>query len=65
MDTNTVVEVAQNIGINGIFDTIGLVIGQIVIICGAIIVIAQRIPGDQPEKALQAFTDFVAKFSKK
>lgn len=40
-------------------------IGAITALLTAVIAIAQLIPGDQPEKSLQAIVDFLAKFSKK
>lgn len=42
-----------------------LVISSLVGICSAIIVVALKIPGDQPEKALQGVVDFLTKFSSK
>lgn len=40
-------------------------LGAITALIGAIIAIAQLIPGDQPEKTLQAVLDFLSKFSRK
>lgn len=40
-------------------------LGAITALLGAIIAIAQLIPGEQPEKALQAIVDFLSKFSRK
>jgi hypothetical protein len=37
----------------------------VVALLSAIIAICMLIPGDQPEKALKAIVDFIAKFSKK
>lgn len=34
-------------------------------VVGGLIAISLIVPGDQPEKALQGFADFLAKFSKK
>lgn len=65
METNTVVSVVQEVGVTGVLDTISIIVGQFVVICTAIIVIAQRIPGKQPEATLQKIVDFIAKFSKK
>lgn len=48
-----------------ILNDVIVVIGAITTICGAVIIIAQKIPGDQPEKFLQGVVDFIAKFSKK
>jgi hypothetical protein len=39
--------------------------GAITALLGAVIAIAQLIPGEQPEKSLQAVVDFLAKFSRK
>lgn len=41
------------------------VIGFSILIISGLIGIALLIPGDQPEKALQAALDFLKKFSKK
>lgn len=41
------------------------IIASIVGLCMALIVIAQMIPGEQPEKFLQGVVDFLAKFSAK
>jgi hypothetical protein len=40
-------------------------LGAITALLGAVIAIAQLIPGEQPEKTLQAVVDFLSKFSKK
>lgn len=40
-------------------------LGAITALLGAVIAIAQLIPGDQPEKSLQAVLDFLSKFSRK
>lgn len=40
-------------------------LGAITALLGAVIAIAQLIPGEQPEKSLQAVVDFLAKFSRK
>ncbi len=40
-------------------------VGAITALLGAVIAIAQLIPGEQPEKSLQAVVDFLSKFSKK
>ena len=40
-------------------------LGALTALLGAVIAIAQLIPGEQPEKSLQAVVDFLAKFSKK
>jgi hypothetical protein len=40
-------------------------LGAITALLGAIIAIAQLIPGEQPEKSLQAVVDFLSKFSRK
>ena len=40
-------------------------IGAVSGLLGAILVIALIIPGDQPDKALQAAIDFLAKLSRK
>jgi hypothetical protein len=41
------------------------VLGAITALLTAVIAIASFIPGDQPEKALQAVVDFLSKFSRK
>lgn len=40
-------------------------LGAITALLGAVIAIAQLIPGDQPEAFLQKVVDFLAKFSRK
>lgn len=40
-------------------------VGAITALLGAVIAIAQLIPGEQPEKGLQAVVDFLSKFSRK
>ena len=40
-------------------------LGAITALLGAIIAIAQLIPGDEPENTLQKVVDFLAKFSRK
>lgn len=40
-------------------------LGAITALLGAIIAIAQLIPGDEPERSLQRVVDFLAKFSRK
>lgn len=40
-------------------------LGAITALLGAIIAIAQLIPGDEPENTLQKIVDFLAKFSRK
>lgn len=40
-------------------------LGAITALLGAVIAIAQLIPGEQPEKSLQAIVDFLSKFSRK
>ena len=40
-------------------------LGAITALLGAVIAIAQLIPGDEPENTLQKVVDFLAKFSKK
>ncbi|MFZ9739646.1 MAG: hypothetical protein ACO3EZ_16740 [Prochlorotrichaceae cyanobacterium] len=40
-------------------------LGAITALLGAVIAIAQLIPGEQPEKSLQAVLDFISKFSRK
>jgi hypothetical protein len=42
-----------------------LVITSLIAICSAIMVVALKIPGDQPEKFLQSAVDFLSKFSSK
>jgi hypothetical protein len=41
------------------------VLGAVTALLTAVIAIASFIPGDQPEKALQAVVDFLSKFSRK
>ena len=40
-------------------------LGAITALLGAVIAIAQLIPGDEPESTLQKVVDFLAKFSRK
>lgn len=40
-------------------------LGALTALLGAIIAIAQLIPGDEPENTLQKVVDFLAKFSRK
>jgi len=40
-------------------------LGAITALLGAVIAVAQLIPGDEPEATLQKVVDFLAKFSKK
>ena len=40
-------------------------LGAITALLGAVIAVAQLIPGDEPENTLQKVVDFLAKFSKK
>lgn len=40
-------------------------LGAVTALLGAIIAIAQLIPGDEPENTLQKIVDFLAKFSRK
>lgn len=40
-------------------------LGAITALLGAVIAIAQLIPGDEPENTLQKIVDFLARFSKK
>jgi len=42
-----------------------MVIGNVSVVCVALIAIFSVIKGDQPEKFLQGVVDFLAKFSKK
>ena len=42
-----------------------IIMGEVVIIIGALIAISMVIPGDEPEKTLQKALDFIKKFSKK
>lgn len=41
------------------------IIAAVVAVLSGAIAVSLLIPGDQPEKALQAVVDFLAKFSKK
>jgi len=41
------------------------VLGAVTALLTAVIAIASFIPGDQPEKSLQAVVDFLSKFSRK
>ena len=40
-------------------------VGAITALLGAVIAIAQLIPGDEPENTLQKIVDFLAKFSRR
>ena len=40
-------------------------LGALTALFGAVIAIAQLIPGDEPENTLQKIVDFLAKFSRK
>ncbi len=40
-------------------------LGAITALLGAVIAIAQLIPGDEPERTLSRIVDFLAKFSRK
>lgn len=40
-------------------------LGAITAVFGAVIAVAQLIPGDEPENTLQKIVDFLAKFSNK
>lgn len=40
-------------------------LGAITALLGAVVAIAQLIPGDEPERSLQRVVDFLAKFSRK
>ena len=40
-------------------------LGAITALIGAVIAIAQLIPGDEPEATLQKIVDFLARFSRK
>ena len=40
-------------------------LGAITALLGAVIAIAQLIPGDEPENTLQKVVDFISKFSRK
>lgn len=51
--------------INFILENWSAILNAVVGILSGIIVIALMIPGEQPEKALKAVVDFLAKFSKK
>ena len=41
------------------------VIGFVMMICSGLIGISMLIPGEHPEKELQAFVEFIKKFSRK
>lgn len=43
----------------------GAILNAVTGLLSAVIVICMMIPGEQPEKALQAIVDFLQKFSKK
>ena len=55
-----VIEVVQQLVVVG-----PSVLAAIVAVLSALIGLFMLIPGEQPEKALQAVVDFIAKFSKK
>lgn len=40
-------------------------LGAITALLGAVIAVAQLIPGDEPERTLQRVVDFLSKFSRK
>jgi len=40
-------------------------LGALTALLGAVIAVAQLIPGDEPENTLQKVVDFLAKFSRK
>lgn len=40
-------------------------VGAITALLGAVIAIAQLIPGEEPERTLQKIVDFISKFSRK
>ena len=40
-------------------------LGAITALLGAIIAVAQLIPGDEPENSLQKVVDFISRFSRK
>lgn len=40
-------------------------LGAVTALLGAVIAVAQLIPGDEPENTLQKVVDFLAKFSRK
>ena len=40
-------------------------VGAITALLGAVIAVAQLIPGDEPENTLQKIVDFLSKFSRK
>jgi hemerythrin-like domain-containing protein len=42
-----------------------MILEAIMLLLSAVILIAMMIPGEQPEKTLQAIVDFIKKFSKK
>lgn len=48
-----------------IFAQVQDIAGALIMICTGVIAIAMIIPGEQPEKSLQAVVDFLKKFSKK
>lgn len=41
------------------------ILSAIIALCLAMIALFMMIPGNQPEKALQSFVDFIQKFSRK
>lgn len=51
--------------ISSILDKLPIIVSTTVGICSALIGVFLLIPGDSPEKELQAVVDFLAKFSKK
>lgn len=48
-----------------IFGQVQEVAGALILICTGVIAIAMIIPGEQPEKSLNAVVEFLKKFSKK
>jgi len=40
-------------------------LGAVIALLGAVIAVAQLVPGDEPEATLQKVVDFLAKFSRK
>ena len=54
----TIINLIQNTDIFGW-------LGAITALLGAVIAIAQLIPGDEPERTLSRIVDFLAKFSRK
>lgn len=48
-----------------IFAQVQDIAGALIMICTGVIAIAMIVPGEQPEKSLQAVVDFLKKFSKK